>query len=59
MLIPQLQFCIQMIYRVEFFGFGPNMDYDPSSLGDGTKGGLARLATLLKRRKIRTISSRP
>jgi 5'-nucleotidase len=29
-------------------GFGPNADYTPASTGDGTKGGIARLAAKIK-----------
>ena len=34
-----------------FLGFAPNSEYNPNTVGDGTIGGVARLAHLLKERK--------
>ena len=35
-------------WQSRLVGYGPNSEYQPQRLGDGTKGGVARLATLLK-----------
>ncbi|MBI2602971.1 MAG: bifunctional metallophosphatase/5'-nucleotidase [Deltaproteobacteria bacterium] len=38
-------------WQSRLLGFGPNSNYEPSRIGDGTVGGIARLATLLKAKR--------
>ncbi len=38
-------------WQSRLLGYGPQNEYKPNNKGDGTKGGVARLASLIKKRK--------
>ncbi len=44
-------------WQSHMLGLGPNAEYDPSGTGDGTRGGLARVAALVN--EIRGATSHP
>lgn len=44
-------------WQSRLLGFGPNREYQPEGIGDGTQGGVARLATLIQNIRKKSLTN--